>query len=147
MEELKVKVNKEEYSVEVKATEVDKTKLPILSWERLTSQDMVDDIKTFFDALRNIGIGSLFGIFAILGKETIHEYVDNEKLEFVIVCGLLTISVSLFFFNMLWAYKSTKDKGSKWLFIFALLVVFYYCSIMCCRAKSYICTRIIKIKP
>jgi hypothetical protein len=124
MEKLKVKVNKEEYDVEISPIEVDKTKLPIFSLERITSQDMVDDIKTFFDALRNIGIGSLFGIFAILGKETIHEYIGNTKVEFVIVCVLLTISVSLFIANMYWAYRTTKDKGSKWLFIFALIVIF-----------------------
>jgi hypothetical protein len=91
-------------------------------YNRMKTNEFIEDIKVFFDALRNMGISVSFGLVGFLDKPYISG-ANSEIITFILNQSLYATTLILLSFNIYWAYNTTKDKGNKYTFIGSLLLI------------------------
>ncbi|EPW6845416.1 hypothetical protein ACWOVF_004485 [Vibrio parahaemolyticus] len=93
----------------------------------LTNREVfVNDVKVFFDSLRNMGLCMLFLIVAAFGG--LEQYIANEEHRNIVTGVYIGIGVVLILFNTAWAFFAAANNGkntAQKLFTIAGLVIVF----------------------
>jgi hypothetical protein len=89
--------------------------------DTLKNKDFKEDIKTFFDGLRNIGIC----VALVSGLPFFEKLLSTNCLKYIFVYSLIGMILALFGLNIFWVHNSLKSPPqSKKLYLVGFIVVF-----------------------
>ncbi|SFG37545.1 hypothetical protein SAMN05216175_10626 [Neptunomonas qingdaonensis] len=79
----------------------------------MVSDNFVNDVKVFFDSIRNIGICAALTLgLPFIEKTMPLIFCNSNALKFTAVSFSIGVILGLYVFNLIWLFKSLKSKGS-----------------------------------